>query len=324
MDHAWLNDFDVEWWAGHWTYPSNVTLLAYAPHQAIGAWLLTGLTLDGLRRYPGRSPHVLGAALGLLWSPFATLGLVGFAALDWARGWRQRGGLRALAGDAAELCGGVIALGLMLFFLSRHWPVALPEQYYPPPNRLALGALAFLPAQMSWHRFAGTYTVFVGLEFLLLAAILAASHRGRGNDLGLLGVATITLLALPFVKYGYFNDLVMRTSIPALFVLQVLTARVADVVPRRSRLTGALVVVLLVGATYPVNMLRLAATTVVRRGALVRVPPQSEIPDLFQQQLLLRNRYFHLGQYIGAVDAPFFRYLTRAPIAVPKGSATGS
>lgn len=321
-DYAWLNDFDVEWWAGHWTYPSNLTLLAYAPHQAIGAWLLTGLMLDGLCRQPGRSPHMLGTALGLLWSPFATIGLVGLAALDWATGWRQRGGLRGLARDPAELAGALTAVALVVYFLSRYWPVALPEQYYPTPNRLAIGALAFLPARMSWHRFAGDYTIFVSLEFLLLATLLAASHRGRGSDLRLLGVATITLLALPFVKYGYFNDLVMRTSIPALFVLQVLTARAADVVPRRSRLTGALVVVLLVGAAYPVNMLRLVATTVVRRGSLVSVPPQSEVLDLFQQQLLLRNRYFHLGQYIGAVDAPFFRHLTRPPIAVPKGSVT--
>ena len=323
-ENAWLNDFDVEWWARHWTYPGNVTLLAYAPHQAIGGWLLTGLTLDGLRREPGRSPHLLAAALGLLWSPFATIGLVGLAALDWATGWRQRGGLKGLAHDPAELCGGVIALALTLYFLSRHWPVALPEQYYPTPNRLAISALAFLPARMPWHRFAADYTVFVGLEFLLWAALLAAAYRGRGAEPRLLGVATVTLLALPFVKYGYFNDLVMRTSIPALFVLQVLTARATDVVPRRSGLMGALVVMLLVGAAYPANMLRLAATTVVRRGALVRVPPQSEVPDLFQQQLLLRNRYFHVGQYIGALDAPFFRFFTRPPVAVPKGGVARS
>jgi hypothetical protein len=26
----WANDFHLEWWAGHWTYPGNVTLIAFA------------------------------------------------------------------------------------------------------------------------------------------------------------------------------------------------------------------------------------------------------------------------------------------------------
>jgi len=57
----WPNDFHLEWWAGHWTYPGNVTLIAFAPHQATAGWLLTGLTIDGLRRYPARFPLVMEA-----------------------------------------------------------------------------------------------------------------------------------------------------------------------------------------------------------------------------------------------------------------------
>jgi hypothetical protein len=317
---AWIRDFNVEWWARHWTYPGNVTLLAFAPHQAIGAWLLTGLALDGLRRHPGRSPHVLGAALGLLWSPFATIGLTGLAALDWVTAWRQRGGLRGLVRDAAEVAGGLTALVLVAYFASRYWPVALPERYYPTRDRLAAAALTFLPGRIPWRRFVADYAVFVGLEFLVLAAVLAAVHRRRAGELRLLGVATATLLALPLLRYGYFNDLVMRVSIPAMFVLQVLAAQATDVAPRRSVLTGALVAILLIGAAYPANMLRMAATAVVRRGELVRIPPWSGGLDLFQQQLAMRGHYFYVWQYIGAVDAPFFRHLARRPLAVPKGS----
>jgi hypothetical protein len=318
---AWINDFDVEWWASRWTFPGNVTLLAYAPHQALGAWLLTGLALDGRRRHPGRSPHVLGCALGLLWSPFAALGLLGFAALDWGTAWRRRGGLRGLARDGAELAGAVIGLVLTVYLLSRYWPVALPARYYPPADRIAAAALTFLPARMAWSQLAAEYAVFVALEFLVLAALLAVVHRGRRGELELLGVATATLLVLPLVRYGYYNDLAMRTSIPALFVLQVLVARAAEVLPGRSVLAATVAAVLLLGAAYPANMLRLRVTAVAHRRALVRIPPRSNVPDLFQQQLALRGRYFHVGQYIGAADAPFFRTLARRPVPVPKGSS---
>jgi hypothetical protein len=318
---AWINDFDVEWWANRWTFPGNVTLLAYAPHQALGAWLLTGLALDGLRRHPGHSPHVLGGALGLLWSPFAALGLLGFAALDWGTAWRRRGGLRGLARDGAELVGAVIGFVLAVYLLSRYWPVALPARYYPPADRMAAAALTFLPARVAWSQLAAEYAVFVALEFLVLAALLAAVHRGRGSELGLLGVATATLLVLPLIRYGYYNDLVMRTSIPALFVLQVLVARAAEAFPRRSVLAAAVTAVLLLGAAYPANMLRLRVTAVAHRRALVRIPPLSKVSDLFQQQLALRGQYFHVGQYIGAADAPFFRVLARRLAPVPTGSS---
>jgi hypothetical protein len=174
---------------------------------------------------------------------------------------------------------------------------------------------------MAWSQLAAEYTVFVALEFLLLAALLAAVHRGRRGELGLLGVATATLLLLPLVRYGYYNDLVMRTSIPALFVLQVLVARAVEVFPRRSVLAAAVAGVLLLGAAYPANMLRLRMSAVAHRRALVRIPPRAKVSDLFQQQLALRGHYFHVGQYIGAADAPFFRVLARRPVPVSKGSS---
>ena len=308
---VWMRNFHLEWWAGRWVYPSNVTLLDFVPHQAVAAWLLTGLALDGLRRYPGRHPHVLGAALGLLWSPFATIGLFGLAALDWLTAWRERGGLRGIACDVAELAGGVTALVLALYFLSHYWPVALPERYYPPPDRMVAAALAFVPARMPWRQFVTDYAVFVLLEFLLLAALLWAMLRARESDRRLLSVASLTLLALPFITYGYFNDLAMRTSIPALFILQVLTVRaLADV--RRPALVSALVLVLAAGALYPASMIRLSVQGVVQRGALVRIRPRERVTSLFQQQT--QARYFFVWQYIGALDGPFFRYLGRRPV----------
>jgi hypothetical protein len=125
------------------------------------------------------------------------------------------------------------------------------------------------------------------------------------------------------VRYGVFNDLVMRTSIPALFVLQVLAARAPAVSSQRTLLRTAITAILLLGAVYPANMLRIAATMVIDRRALVWIPPRSSVTDLFQQQLALQGQYFFVGQYIGALDAPFFRLFARAPVTRPKGAGTG-
>lgn len=320
---AWMSDLSVDWWAGYWSYPSNVTLLSNVPHQALGAWLLTGLTLDGLQRHPGRAPHGLGGALGLLWSPYAAIGVLGLAALDWATAWRARGGLRGLVRDGAELAGLLTGLVLTAYFLSRYWPVELPPQYYPPPDRIEAAALAFLPARLAATEFWAGYAVFVTLEFLVLAALLAVVYRRSQTERRLLGMATAVLLVLPLFRHGYHNDLVMRASIPALFTLQVLVARAAEIVPRRSVLASAVTAILVLGAVYPANMLRLRIQTVVARGALVRIPTRRARADLFHQQLVLRGRYFHVGQYIGAVDSPFFRLLARRPTPVPKGSLAG-
>jgi hypothetical protein len=318
-DGRWLLDFDLEWWATHWTYPANVSLMAYAPHQATGGWLLTALVVDASDRYPRRFPYVLAAGLGLLWSPFVTIGLLAVAALTWVTDHGRRRTPAGAVRDIADITGAGVALVLVLYFVSR-WPTAtLPEPYYPPLHRIAAAGFALAPSRVPWPRFAADYIAFVGLEFLLLAAILGAIHWHHRHDRRLLLSATVVLLALPFFTYGYFNDLVMRASIPGLFVLQCLAVRALGLRPGRGSLRGALVAVLLIGAVYPANMLRLAAGLVVARRALVQLTPRHEVADLFELQWGARASYFYIGQYVGRLDSAFFRILARPPVAIPRG-----
>ena len=313
---GWLHDFHLEWWAGTWVYAGNLTLLAHAPNQALGGWLLTGLALDGLRRGRADHPHALGGALGLLWSPLATVGLAALAALDYAGSWRARPGWRRLARDGSEVAGLAVILVLALYLASRAWPVELPARDYPPAAAMAAGRWAFLPAELGWPRFAADYAMFTLLEWLLAAGLLAALHRRSPEDRGLVRIAAATLLALPFLRYGYFNDLVMRVSIPALFTLEVLAARALDGSRRPRLLVLLLVAVLGLGALYPANMLRLQVKAVVQRGALVRIVPLDAAPDLFELQRRI-SYYFFVGQYLGGLDAPFFRHLARPAVPVP-------
>jgi hypothetical protein len=310
---AWVGDFHVEWWAGSWVYPANVSLIAFAPGQAVGGWLLAALVADALRARPARCPVGLAGALALLWSPLAALGLAALAAGTWLAG---RVGWRALArGQAgwANVAGAGVGALLALYLAARLGEVPLSPWYDVPPDRRGVGGLALVPALVPAGRFAADYAVFLALEVLAVAVPVAVILRGSCPERRLLAGSLATLAALPFVAYGYWNDLAMRASIPALFVLQALAVRACRTpgAPRAWR--AALAVALALGALGSANLLRLHAAAVAERGRLSVILPRGAVPSLFEQQLAMREtyRFRWLHQYLGRLDAPFFRYLAR-------------
>jgi len=84
-----------------------------------------------------------------------------------------------------------------------------------------------IPQQHGWvwepHqpvRFAWSYLVFILMEFGLYAALSAMEELDRNPRLkGCWWIAIGMLCLLPFYRVGTYNDLVMRASIPSLFVL---------------------------------------------------------------------------------------------------------
>ena len=167
-------------------------------------------------------------ALALYWTPFAVVGLtplLGGVLLwrgcqaRWAAAWWQR----FLTGPnaAGAVGGGIFACYLLAHFQS--YP--LPAAYRVTPG--------FLPAPLLEIRHvprAALWAVFVAVEFLGLSMALAWRFAGRRDEAARrvwpwLILATATLLGLPWCRYGYANDVVMRGGLPALFVLQVLLVR---------------------------------------------------------------------------------------------------
>ncbi len=186
----------VEWWASFAQYSSNSTLLFWVPNHALPAWL--GVLL-ALRHW--RTPELARMALMLaaaitLWSPLSAAGLVPFflAGLNWRRDigavLAMRAGLPFLA--VAALVARYITLDTQA--IASGWSIDL-----------------FPNARMFWRY----YGDFCMLEFGVIALLLAWL---RAFDLRV-GVAILVLAALPFYHFGGGNDLVMRSSIPALAVL---------------------------------------------------------------------------------------------------------
>ena len=234
---------------------------------------------------------------------------------------------------------GVLAGSLFALFLAAHFQdYPLPAQYKVTPDFPHLPLLTAVPRPV-------LYAVFVCLEFAGFSVALAwffekqrspwprdcserspqeqierAKLRREANnrtfqERALLWLATATLLVLPWFRYGYANDLVMRGGIPALFVLQVLVARMFAQADRRSarrqRLAVGLAAILLVGGSgnafleYRRHVLRIVAQGS-WRDPRTREPIRS-LAEL-HRTIYARPGFDFARQYLGSADSPFARY----------------
>ena len=130
----------------------------------------------------------------------------------------------------------------------------------------------------------------------------------------LLALATTVLLGLPLLRYGYANDLVMRGGIPALFVLQVLLARMFargnDDHSRRAAVFLA-AALLAIGLGNTAIEYRRHVVRVIRQGswrdARTREPVRS-LAEL-QRTIYARPGFDFARQYLGSADSVFARHL---------------
>ena len=255
-----------------------------------------------------------------------------FHRLALTRGWWRR--LLTVTNGAGVLAGGMFAL-----FLAAHFQdYPLPAQYKVVPGFPSLPLLTAVPRPV-------LYALFVCIEFLGFSVALAWFSDRRSlpwplngkerppceriellrpfreacqrvlPERALLWLATATLLVLPWFRYGYANDLVMRGGIPALFVLQVLVVRMFTQTDRRStrrqRLAAGLAAVLFIGG--------LGNTFLEYRRHVVRTVAQGSWHDPrtrepvrtlaeLHRTIYARPGFDFARQYLGSADSPFARY----------------
>jgi hypothetical protein len=316
LDRAWRKlwwGLPAEWWAEWLHYPGTVGSLFWAPPQLLGAWLSTALVIDATRRRDGRFPAALLLALASLWSAFGSLGV---AALAWAPAavaagaWRER--LRRQL-SLATAAGAALGAVVVAYYAARFEPYALPAAYTTDltiiPNGLLPAALG-----LAWPEFFSRILAFWLLEFGVLGALLAwllRPWRAARADALLLTAALVTLCALSFFRYGRFNDLAMRGSAPALFVLLVLAAGSLRQIRTRPVAAGALALVLALGGLTSLSEVRRIRRGGMRGESWFAAPDRSRVYDLFEQHLGRRgaSRFDFAMQYLGPLRAPFFAHL---------------
>jgi len=268
----------LEVWASVWQLSSDTTLLFWVPHQALGGWLATALLIDGAVRARRSSSALLESFGALLWSPLACIGLLPFAALrllrqprEWLRAWPTW--------TAFPLLGGL----LLAFYAALR--------------------ISILPAFVGGEIFgplAGNYLLFTTLEFGLFFWVCRGAASGEWRLLW--WIAGVSLALIPFGRIGYYNDFVMRVSIPALFALWLLVAKglLGGDLPKRRRwlLAGMVLVGALTAGAEFTRSFKLFRVRIAKENRVREVPRVHALPEL---NVL----------YLGDPEAPFFRYLAR-------------
>ena len=177
-------------------YASNMASLMWAPQHFLAGGLYTMLLvqLRGQPRFLASSGLLLATCL--FWSPFVAVGLLPFVAVLF------------------------LDNGLRPFL---HW-----QNFLAPPLAILLAtyltsgaaeiAQGWLWHKSDWGELVRWLPVFYLTEFVVMSLLLWRCRPQMRGDRFFLASVT-TLLMLPVYTFGYFNDLGMRASLPALMVL---------------------------------------------------------------------------------------------------------
>ncbi len=186
-------------------YPNHVKMLASAPQYAIAGWLMTGLVLEFLAKslYENRAARatqlLVVLCLSLYWSPLLFVGLLPFVLFS------IMSNIRKLLSKSWIL---VVCIIPALIFYGGHQPIRdlkgfLWEFIHSPHQYLLLTVFLCLTS------------VFWAIVFWFMKKQEAVSTK----DFRFVFIALAILFLLPFYHFGYYNDLMLRASQPAILIL---------------------------------------------------------------------------------------------------------
>jgi hypothetical protein len=263
----------IEWWAwrDYLQYSSNSTLLFWVPQHSLPAWLLMGLAASCILEIQNLKYLGMALAASLIWSPFATLGVLPFMpaiAIIYLRKENRASAfnpLNIICSLGAAWVGSVV----LLYITSNrfNFTKGFMWEFSQEPGRLATTLIQF------WTLEVGLLTVLVLL--LLIPGLsgfrqVSAGQKRSGLDnlrshwqqnfqiqprlVLLFLISAATLAVLPIYKFGELSDLLMRASIPSLFLLWAVCSKlILDSSPsirRRRSLEFGLVLLVLIAGFY--------------------------------------------------------------------------
>ncbi len=328
----WLNKH-IEWWAslGNLQLSSNSTLLFWVPQHVLPAWLLIGLVASCILEEQNLKYIGMALAASILWSPFATLGVLPYLAVLAVMALRKEN--RRHAFNPASLffnigaiyVGGIAALfisanrfnfdqGLMWEFVQGELPFAarLAVFWLIEVGMLAIViSLLLIPRRNSVHRAAKMASSQAGGEQPETWRKSFTTHWAHNYSLGprlvlLFGLSMLVLTILPIYKFGEASDLLMRGSIPALFILWALSAKLSldaslRIRVRRSFEYALLLLVMFIGFMNATN-------DIMNRVIHYRYGPPTwasvKKSQVVEDMALVQQRK-------GDLEALFYRYLSK-------------
>jgi len=281
----------LAWWVP-FSYASITGQMHWAPNHAIALWLVTTLFYRhwGHRILPVLM--VLLLPLLVIWTPFAVAGILPFLALAAIRWFTNGGQLRNSGLTVFQIiaAAGLSYLTIRLLTLDiAAIPGAPTIDVAPNPDRFVL-----------------KYLVFILMEFVILALLIARQIR---HSQGLLWLAFTILTLLPLYQYGPSNDSMLRLSTPCQVILLIL---ILNLMTQWSTLSSmkllpatayAIAIVLLIGSCTAFNEMWRAATW-------HRTPPNYGVS-------LVEHERGEPPHYVGKLNRSDLILLLREPGKVP-------
>ena len=188
-------------------YLSPVKLISSAPQHAIGTWLCTALLVDNFEKLNLKKLYLLFAIL-LYWSPLAAFGLGLLVAIYLLlRNHSPKSFFQKIREIYTALPLHLITLLVPAFFyFSGHTPIK------------EINGLIFNDLQ-NFHQYS-LLILFLFVNSVFWLILLLYFKKRIETDLDYLTIASIMVLfLLPFYHFGNYNDLMMRASIPAIFIV---------------------------------------------------------------------------------------------------------
>ncbi len=198
----------IEWWSKIWQYPANTTSLFWVPQHFIPALILASLIFKYF--YHNKKIVHLSAisVLGILWSPFISIGVAPFIVVSIFKVMKRSIGSLL---NSVNIIFALVLLMLMAYFSSGWYK-------HPSGFIMSLNQLDFQVLTL--------YGLFIGLEILIY--LLCIGEQFFKEKRTILILLTSMLIVLPSYKFGYYNDLVMRASMPSLIFLQIFIFRALE------------------------------------------------------------------------------------------------
>ena len=237
MSFSWSRH--IEFWAEYFQYSSNTTLVYWVPQHAIPAWLLTGMLVSSIYKSGDLKYVGISVVASILWSPFAVVGIIPYLLLlvFFYTFFPER---RRFLFPPTTFMFNIIAfwLGIIsalyigsnkfsfpITFIwnviegKRHLIASLLKFWF-----VEFGFLAFIIAIYFFMRFFAYKKVNSDNKktvplFRSWFSALDEYFNIKPAQFSIFTLSLFILIILPFLKMGLFNDIVMRSSIPALFIL---------------------------------------------------------------------------------------------------------
>ncbi len=307
-----------DWWAHAFQYTSNIIQLFYVPHVAVAGWIMAGLFVISSRRSMISGYALAIVPLSLFWSPFLALGIApiaGFMVLVEIKNAVQKKTMSKYW-SKEFLINSICALLLGTIFLAYFYArLQAPESHTIDGEYQQFSRII---TRFTFPNKLAVYLIFAFLEVGVWTALIIAINKRFNFEIlstSILLPAVVFLFLLPLLPpFGFYNDLALKASIPALFVLSIYALESLIIGRKKFTCIPVMSILLILSvatvgvSTY--NMVLIRPNYGDRSLYMLKSDRVKNLQEL-HADIARRSKLNFASQYLGYEDSFFGRHFAR-------------